>query len=162
MDVSLIAARGKNNEIGFQNKLLWDIPEDMDWFQYQTNKKPVVMGRSTYESIGRPLKGRLNIVLSRDKNYNPHPDVQVYNNIHDIFYELRNERELMIIGGDSIYRQFLGYATKLYLTDIDSEFIADAFFPEVNLDDYVRCFWQEGTQDVGFKYRFGVYKKIFR
>lgn len=162
MEVSLIAARGKNNEIGYQNSLLWDIKEDMAWFRFQTNKKPVVMGRSTYESIGKPLKGRLNVVLSRDESYNPHPDVRVFNSIQDMLYELRNEKEIMVIGGESIYRQFLFYASRLYLTDVDAEFEADAFFPEINYPDWVRCFTQDGSPGVGLDYKFNVYKRILR
>ena len=81
MHISLIAAIGKNNEIGLGNKLLWDIKEDMNWFRKHTKNKVVVMGRKTYESIGKPLKGRVNVVLTRNSDYNPHPDVLVRKDI---------------------------------------------------------------------------------
>ncbi|WP_145475512.1 dihydrofolate reductase, partial [Staphylococcus hominis] len=105
MHISLIAAIGQNNEIGLDNKLLWNIKEDMNWFRKHTKHKVVVMGRKTYESIGKPLKGRVNVVLTRNPDYNPHPDVLVRKDISEITFEFRNELEVMVIGGETIYKQ---------------------------------------------------------
>jgi dihydrofolate reductase len=159
LHVALIAAMGKNGEIGCDNKLLWNIKEDMNWFRRHTMNKVVVMGRKTYESIGRPLKGRLNVVLTRDTDYDPHPDVLVRYDLAQVFFEFRNELELMVIGGETIYRQCLPFANRLYLTEVDKEFDADAFFPEYDKTTWTQYFEQEGTEDVGFNYSFKVYKK---
>lgn len=159
MDISLIAAVGKNREIGYKNKLLWHIKEDFQWFKHKTYSKPVVMGRSTYESIGKPLKGRINVVLSRDKDFKPDPMVLVLSSIEEVFYTFRNYNEVMIIGGEQVYKQFFPYAKRLYLTEIDKEFEADTFFPDYSLDDWLQCFSKKGKEDVGFDYFFKVYKK---
>jgi dihydrofolate reductase len=159
MEISLIAAKGKYNEIGYQNKLIWHIKEDFEWFQWQTFNKPVVMGRSTYESIGKPLKHRINVVLSRDKNYNPDPRVLVLSSVDEVIYEFRKYKELMIIGGENVYKQFMPYANRLYLTEVDEAFVADTFFPEFPLEDYRECYSRKGVEDTGFEYHFKVYRK---
>lgn len=160
MEVSLMAALGKNGEIGYQNKLLWHIKEDFKWFQQQTYNRPVIMGRATYESIGKPLKHRVNVVLSRDPNFKPDPSVLVLPDIADVFYEFRNYPHLMVIGGANVYNQFFKYASRLYLTEVDREFKeADTFFPYFKKDDWLECFSADGTEDVGFNYKFKVYKK---
>lgn len=159
MHVAMIAAIGKRGELGLDNKLLWHIKEDFNWFKKHTKNKTIVMGRKTFESIGKPLKGRLNVVLTRDPNYNPHPDVLVRTDIAQIFYEFRYDTELMIIGGETIYREFLPYTNRLYLTEIDKKFEADAFFPEFDKEPWDRYFQLKGSEDVGFEYSFNVYKK---
>lgn len=159
MDISLIAAIDKNNGIGYENELLFKIKEDFKWFIFHTKSKPVVMGRTTYESIGSPLKGRLNIVLSKDPDYNPHPDVRVYSDIAGVLADLRNEKEIMIIGGSSVYEQFFPYANRLYITKFKKTFKADTFFPKIEKEDWLRCYKREGIEDVGFDYTFNVYKK---
>jgi len=159
MEISMIAAKGKNNEIGFENKLLWHIKEDFEWFKEHTYNKPVIMGRATYESIGKPLPKRINVVLTRDKNYNPDPSVIVLPNVESVLSEFKKYREIMIIGGESVYKQFLPFANRLYLTEIDAEFTADKFFPEFPLEDYRECYSREGVEDKGFDYMFKVYRK---
>lgn len=159
MYVSMIAAIGKNGEIGCDNKLLWSIKEDMKWFRQKTDKKVIVMGRKTYESIGKPLKGRINVVLTRDRDYDPHPDIIVRCDLAEIFFEFRNEVELMIIGGETLYKHCLPFASRLYLTEVDKEFDADAYFPEFEKDHWTRYFQLEGSENVGFSYCFSVYKK---
>lgn len=158
MEISLIAAIGANNEIGKDNKLLWSTKEDMNWFKKHTVGKVVVMGRATYESIGRPLDKRVNVVLSRDKNYNPHKDVVVMGSVEQVLANMKREREVMIIGGEEIYKQFFPYATRLYLTEIDKEFEADSFFPEFDKEEWISFFSQKGTGE-GAEYSFKVYRK---
>lgn len=159
MYIALIAAIGKNGEIGADNKLLWNIKEDMEWFKQHTRGKVIVMGRKTYESIGKPLKGRINVVLTKDTTYNPHPDVLVRHDMASIFLEFRNEMEVMVIGGEQIYTQFLPFANRLYLTEIDKAFNADAHFPKFDRTHWSRYFQKKGTESTGFRYSFNVYKK---
>lgn len=159
MIISMIAAIGKNRELGKNNKLLWSIKEDMQWFRAHTMNKPVVMGRKTYESIGKPLKNRLNIVLTRDMSFNPDPNVLVAHDIGNVLYHVKDEKEVMIIGGAEIYKQFLPFTNRMYLTEIDKEFEADTFFPEFDKSKWGHYFHKEGSEDVGFNYSFNVYKK---
>lgn len=161
MEISLIAAVGKTNEIGYENKLLWNIKEDMKWFIENTKNKPVIMGRTTYESIGKPLKDRINVVLSRNIDYNPHPDVTVLHSTEEVVQHLKHSKEVMVIGGENVYEQFVPYASKLYLTEIMDERTADAFFPTVNLaEDFLESYSRKGTEDTGFDYFFKIYKRL--
>jgi dihydrofolate reductase len=158
MGISLIAAVGKNREIGVDNKLLWYIREDFQWFKQKTAGKMIVMGRNTFNSIGGALPNRYNIVLSKSRF--TFPDIKVLNSVADVLDYTFGAPEVMIIGGASIYEQFLPYADRLYLTELDKEFKqADTFFPYFNKDDYIDCFTKDGTEDVGFGYQFKVYKK---
>lgn len=158
MGISLIAAVGKNREIGLDNKLLWNIKEDFQWFKQKTAGKMIVMGRNTFLSIGNALPNRYNIVLSKLTSFT-FPDVKVINSVSDVLNFVKYEPEAMIIGGASVYEQFLPYADRIYLTEINREFTADSFFPYFNKEDYIECFSQDGTEDVGFSYKFKVYKK---
>lgn len=162
MGISIIAAIGKNGELGYKNKLLWNIQEDMRWFRTNTEHKVVIMGRSTYESIGRPLKNRVNIVLSRDKSYNPHEDVIVE---HDLLDAIKRERpphitELMIIGGGQIYEQALPLADKIYLTKVDKEFKADTFFPKLG-NEWETKLTKPGLFNKYFDYSFNILCRKF-
>lgn len=133
--ITLIAAMGKNREIGENNLLLWDLPKDMKHFRDHTKGKVVVMGRKTFESIGRPLPNRRNIVLTRDKNFSVE-GVETKTDISEIF-EIATNTDLMIIGGSQIYKLFLPYTDRLLLTIVDGEFVnADAFFPEIDFSHY--------------------------
>lgn len=158
--ISLIVAMGRNREIGKDNKLLWNIKEDLRWFKMHTIYKPVIMGRRTYESIGKPLPDRLNIILSRDRHYQPYEGVVVRYCVGDIIREFGAEPELMVIGGAMIYKQFLPYATRLYLTEIDQEYEADTYFPDVDLTGWSRFFYREGIEDTEIKYKFSIYKRM--
>jgi dihydrofolate reductase len=135
MKISLIAAMGKNRVIGKDNKLLWKLPKDMKRFRTLTSKKPIIMGRKTYESIGRPLPNRTNIIITRDKNYKVQGCVVVHT-IDESLDSAKDSDEVMIIGGCQIYKEFLPKANKMYLTYVDGEFEADAYFPEFNEDEW--------------------------
>lgn len=122
---------GKNREIGKDNKLLWDLPEDMKHFRKRTKKKAVIMGRKTFESIGNPLPNRQNIVLSRNKDLKIE-GVEVFDDIEKAFehLEAQDKKEVMIIGGSSIYEEAFYFATHLSLTIVEENFPeADSFFP---------------------------------
>ena len=141
--INIVAAIGKNRELGAKNKLLWHIPEDMERFKRLTTGKVVVMGRKTYESIPekfRPLPNRINIVVTRDLNYFTRDENYQINNknvfvshsIEDAITKAKEfNKEIFIIGGAQIYKESLKYADKLYLTLVDKEYPeADVFFPD--------------------------------
>ena len=122
----MIVAHDLNNLIGNKNKLPWHLPEDLQHFKNETLNKNIVMGRKTFESIGKPLPKRNNIILTRDKNYKPESTI-VFHSISDIIKEYDN---FIVIGGVEIYKQFLPFTNELIVTEIDSEFEGDAYFPE--------------------------------
>ena len=129
--ISAIAAIGKNRVIGKGNDLVWKIPDDLARFRAITKGHPVIMGRRTFESIGKPLPDRENIVISRDKDYTPEGVITVYS-VEDALEKAKSFRnnEIFVIGGGEIYKQMLPYTEKLYLTIIDSEADGDVFFPD--------------------------------
>lgn len=130
--INIIAAIGKNLELGKDNKLLWNIPSDMKYFKETTMGYPVVMGKKTYESIGRPLPGRRNIVLSSSLEDDK---VEVVHSIEEVL-EISKDETIFIIGGASVYEGVLPYAQNLYLTLVDDSPNADVYFPRYNDDDY--------------------------
>lgn len=130
MKISLIAAMAKNRVIGKDNQMPWHMPADLQHFKKVTLGKPVIMGRKTFESIGRPLPGRKNIVITRDANYQAE-GVQVVAT-PDLAIEAAGVvAEVMIIGGGQIYVHFMPKATDLHLTFIETELEGDAYFPEL-------------------------------
>lgn len=129
MAVILIAAMGKNRVIGHHNKLPWRLPEDMAFFRRTTTGNPVLMGRKTFESFGaRPLKNRVNIVLTRSTDYAPE-GAEIAHSVEEALSRHRSG-DVYVIGGEEIYRQLLPVADRIVLTEIESEFEGDAFFPE--------------------------------
>ncbi len=133
--VSLIAAMGKNREIGRNNKLLWSLPPDLTHFKELTRGRPVVMGRKTFDSIvavrGKPLdSGRTNIVMTRDRTWSHEGAVAVYSIEEALSCARRHGEYIFVIGGEQVYREALPYANELCLTKIDASAQADAFFPE--------------------------------
>ena len=129
--ISMIAAVDENNGLGKNNELLWSYPEDMKFFKKMTMGKVVVMGRKTYESIGKTLKGRTNIVISRDWRFNPE-GVHVMR-LESVCSMSMVDTSIIVIGGGEIYRQMLPYATTIYLTRIPGNYEADTFFPEMSM-----------------------------
>jgi len=130
--ISLIAAIGKNNEIGKGNTLLWNMPVDMKYFRDTTRGHAVIMGRKTFLSIGYPLPNRRNIVITRDKEYNTE-GIEIVYSLDEAIEKIKNENESFIIGGAEIYKQSINKADKLYITEINSEFgDADTFFPIID------------------------------
>jgi dihydrofolate reductase len=130
MTLSIIVATDLNRGIGKDNQLLWHLSADLKYFKAVTLGKPIIMGRKTFESIGKPLPGRRNIVISR--SVNTIPGVEVCENIHDAIALVEDEAEVFIIGGAEIYRQTIGLADKIYLTQVFESFDADVFFPEID------------------------------
>ena len=130
MRISLIAAMARNHVIGKDNQMPWHVPADLQHFKKITMGKPVIMGRKTFESIGRPLPGRQNIIISRDTAYLA-DGVDVVSSPAEALSLVGDAKEVMIIGGGQIYQHFLPMATDLYLTLIDAESEGDAWFPEI-------------------------------
>lgn len=129
--ISMIAAMSRNRVIGEKNRLPWILPPDLANFRAITWGHKVVMGRKTYESIGKPLPGRENILITR------HPDNALLSNILVVtsieeIRTLARDEEVFIIGGATLYREFLPYAERIYLTLIEADFPGDAFFPELD------------------------------
>ncbi|MEL7325681.1 MAG: type 3 dihydrofolate reductase [Pseudomonadota bacterium] len=129
MIISMIAAMADNRIIGKDNQMPWHLPADFAWFKRCTMGKPVVMGRKTYESIGRPLPGRLNIVISRDASLSIE-GVTTVTSIEQALEVAGEVEEVMIIGGGAIYAACLPMANKLYITHIEAEIEGDTQFPD--------------------------------
>lgn len=157
--LSIIAAVGRNRELGKNNALLWNIPEDMRRFRELTTGHAVIMGQKTYESIGRPLPNRTNIVLTLDTTFEASGCVVCYSLDEALEKAKEVEKdEVFVIGGGSIYGQFIGMADRLYLTLVDGEFEADTFFPEYEhlFRSVVSC---EKKGDANYQYEFLTLEK---
>ncbi len=152
MILSIIAAIGKNNALGKDNQLLWQMPADMKHFKEITTGHTVIMGSKTFKSIGRPLPNRKNIVITRDMNYAPE-GVDVVHSFDEAlkiasleqgrkFEENQDEVEVFVIGGGQVYAEAMTKANKLYITEIDSEPSADTFFPEIKMEE-----WKEVSRE---------------
>ena len=164
--ISLIAAIGKNNELGKNNSLVWSMPTDLKYFREKTSGHPVIMGRKTFEAIGRPMPNRKNVVITRDKTYIRH-GVNVVNSLEEAINTARTplaeSEEIFIIGGAEIYRQAMTIADKLYITHIQAtDKDADTFFPEI-----IPIVWNEISHEEHqkneqnpFDYTFSVYERI--
>ena len=132
MIVSLIAAIGKNREIGYKNDLLWHIPEDLKRFKQITSGHTVIMGRKTFESIdSKPLPRRKNIIVTSQKEFRA-AGAEVVHSVEEAMGQARNDGEVFILGGATLYEQFLSLADKLYLTIVNKAYKADTYFPEYN------------------------------
>ncbi len=140
MIVSMIAAMAKQRVIGKDNQMPWHLPADFNWFKRCTMGKPIVMGRKTYESIGRPLPGRRNVVISRNQELTI-DGADIVASIDEALALLADHEEVMIIGGGSIYHSSLPLASKLYLTYIDAEIDGDTQFPPWSAE------WQEVSRE---------------
>jgi len=128
MKLSIIAAMDRNRLIGADNQLPWHLPADLHFFKRTTLGKPILMGRKTFDSIGRPLPGRRNVIISRNPNYQA-AGCDVVHSIEEALELVRESEEVMLIGGATLYEQALPLAQRLYLTLIDAEFEGDAWFP---------------------------------
>ena len=141
MPLALIAALARNRVIGRDHRLPWHLPADLRFFKQTTMGKPLLMGRRTWESIGRPLPGRRMIVLSRDPACHA-PGCAVVRSLDEALKVAGAVPEIMVIGGAMLYRQTLPLARRLYLTRVDADVPGDAWFPEWNEKDW-RLVWEE-------------------
>ncbi|ARU32001.1 diacylglycerol kinase [Sulfuriferula sp. AH1] len=156
--ISLIAAMAKNRVIGIRNTLPWQLPADLQHFKKLTLGHPVIMGRKTFESIGRPLPGRLNIIISRN-GYKAPAECKVADSIAAAIALCAGHDEAFFIGGEQLYRQALPVADRLYLTEIDTEIEGDAWFPEFDPHDWKETQRESHYDDNnGFGYNFVIYQ----
>lgn len=141
MIISLIAALAANRVIGMENVMPWHLPADLAWFRLKTLNKPVIMGRRTFESIGRSLPKRVNVVLSSKPVSNDVP-VLLAASLDEALalHAVREADEVMVIGGQRIYEQFLARADRMYLTHIDAEIEGDAHFPNYQPEEWEPSF----------------------
>lgn len=159
--ISLIAAIGPNNELGKDNHLLYHIPEDLKFFKKETTGKKIILGRKTLESLPGLLPNRKHLVLTH-QNLTENENLTVFHSLEDLLKYLNDlDEEVMVIGGAEIYKQFLPYADKLILTEIDSspkEFEADAYFPTFAKKEWNRSVLCSHKQD-DLAYAHVVYNK---
>lgn len=156
--LTLIAAVGKNNELGKDNELIWHIPEDMKFFKEQTINKKIILGRKTLESLPGLLPKRIHLVLTHQK-LKETENLKVYNNIDDLLNYLNTlDEEVMVIGGAKIYEEFLPYADKVILTEIEDSSKADTYFPSLK-----ETIWEKEVlsrhEYNGIKYYHTIYKR---
>ena len=168
MRKALIVAMSRNRVIGRNNALPWYLPGDLRYFKQVTMGKPILMGRKTWESIGRPLPGRMNVVISRDHQWQAPAGTVCEHSLADGFKrataqaELEGGDEVMVIGGGEIYAAALPDIDRMYVTRVHAEIEGDAFFPEVNWEQ-----WEEiGREDFSasdnnpYDYSFVVYQRL--
>ncbi|OIU71316.1 dihydrofolate reductase [Rossellomorea aquimaris] len=145
--ISFIVAMDSKSAIGKNNELPWHLPADLAFFKKTTMGKPIIMGRKTFESIGRPLPGRENIVITRDKDF----VAEGCNVIHDLKKITQlgagQEEEIFVIGGAEIFNEMLPYADRLYVTKIEEEFDGDTFFPPFDKEEWELKSKEKGPKD---------------
>lgn len=158
MKLSMIAAIGKNRELGKDNDLIWNLPKDLRFFSDQTKGKTMVMGRKTFESLPKLLPGRHHIVITRTCPSLPE-EVEIFSSVSDFMEAYQNkEEEVYCIGGAQIYEQMLPLADTLVLTEIDHAFDADVYFPSFDASLYTReVLGQE--EENGYRYQWVKYTK---
>jgi len=160
--IKLIVAKASNNIIGNNNELIWHLPNDLKHFKNTTTNHPIIMGRKTYESLGRPLPNRTNIVVTRDLNFTDdkvvitHSLEQAINEAQAINYDI------FIIGGGNIYKQAMDLVDELYITEVHHEFDGDTYFPEIDEDEFEEIFREHHLKDEKhpYAYSFVTYKRI--
>ncbi len=167
IELSLIVAMAKNRAIGRNNELPWHLPDDLKYFKSVTMGKPIVMGRKTFDSIGRPLPGRLNIVITRNSEWQ-HPGVTVASSLQEALCMAAEDegatgshtsREVMVIGGEQIYRTAIDRADRLYITRVQTEVDGDAFFPEYDESQWFEVARQEPEKQGDVPYFFQVLER---
>jgi len=167
MRTALIVARARNGVIGRNGQLPWHLPGDLKYFKQATMGKPIIMGRKTWDSIGRPLPGRLNVVVTRDRSWPEPQGASVVYSLDDALTKARAHAELdgvdevVVIGGAELYRLAMPEIDRMYITEVHAEVSGDTYFPDVELSD-----WQElGREDFTaadnnpYDYSFVVYQR---
>lgn len=155
--ISLIAAVGKNNELGLDNHLIFNIPGDLKFFRNTTLGKTVIMGRKTYESIGKPLPKRINIVVSNSLKETD--GITIINSFEEVLEKYLNSEEgVFIIGGESLYNYFINYAQNIYLTKVYANAVADKYFPSFDENNYNQTLLGENKEN-NLEYKHILYRR---
>lgn len=160
--LSIIAAISDNNIIGKDNKLIWHLPEDLKRFKELTTGHTIIMGRKTFESLGRVLPNRKHIILTRDTSYQvDNENVEIVNDIERLEEYINPEEENFVIGGAIIYRQLMSKVDKMYITRIHEKFEGDAYFPVINEEEWKETERYQGIKDEKniYDYEFIIYAR---
>ena len=159
--ISLIAAAARNNVIGKGNALPWDLPADLKHFRETTAGHTVIMGRKTFESIGRPLPKRRNVVITRPPDYNPE-GVEVVSSLETAITMIPDGEEAFVIGGGEIFRQALPLADRVYLTRVEVDVTGDAYFPALDPKEWRETARREGKVDAknALPHTFLVFERV--
>lgn len=153
MQLSLVVATTRNRVIGLDNGLPWHLPDDLKFFKRITMGKPILMGRRTHESIGRPLPGRRNIVLTHARDHCG-PGCLIAHSLEQALRQAQPAREIMVIGGASLYRQTLPCADRIYLTLIQADLAGDRWFPELDFQTWQEVWREEHPADTRHAHAF--------
>lgn len=146
--LSIIVAKAKNNIIGKDNKLLWNLPADLKRFKELTTDHTIIMGRKTFESLGRVLPNRKHVVFSQNTNFSVNDEnVRIVHSMLEIKEYIDDENENFVIGGAMIYSLLMPYVTKMYVTEIDKDFEGDSFFPKIDLEKWKEVSREKGPKD---------------
>lgn len=156
--LSLIAAVARNGAIGKDNALLWRLPEDLKFFKRTTLGCPVIMGRKTWDSIGRPLPGRRNLVVTRNPNWHAE-GAEAFASLDSALAATQGAQRVFVIGGGELYAQALPLADELVLTEVDAAFEADTFFPSWDPQAFEEISRESHTSDAGWAYHFVVRRR---
>ena len=161
MRLSIVVAMDDNRLIGSKNQLPWHLPADLAYFKKLTSGKSILMGRKTYDSIGRPLPNRRNIVITRNSNISI-PGCEVVSSIDDALELTKDDLEVMVIGGASLCEQLLPKVNRLYITKIDGEFEGDVFFPKYDDFDWLEVSCESHPKDNSnaYSYKFIVLDRV--
>ena len=161
--LSLIVAKAKNNIIGRNNSLIWHLPDDLKRFKALTTGHTIIMGRRTFESLGRVLPNRHHVILCNDMEMNvDNENVEILKDISELKDYMENDEENFIIGGATIYKLLMPYCSKMYITEIDKDFEGDVSFPEIDKEIWKETSRERGPEDGenDFKYDYVIYEKI--
>ena len=146
--LSIIVAKASNNVIGKNNSLIWHLPEDLKRFKELTTGHTIIMGRRTFESLGRVLPNRKHVILCNDMKMDVEDDrIEILEDISMLDKYINSDEENFVIGGATIYRLLMPYSNKMYITEIDQEFEGDVSFPEINRDEWRVAEIQKGLKD---------------
>lgn len=161
--LSIVVAKAKNNIIGKDNKLLWHLSDDLKRFKALTEGHTIIMGRKTFESLGRVLPNRKHIVFSNNPDFKVNDEnVEVVHSLLQIQEYIESEEEAFVIGGAMMYNFLMPYVSKMYVTEIEKEFEGDAFFPRIDDEKWKEVNREKGPEDGenNFEYNYVVYQKI--
>lgn len=161
--LSIVVAKAKNNIIGKDNKLLWHLSDDLKRFRALTEGHTIIMGRKTFESLGRVLPNRKHIVFSNNPDFKVNDEnVEVVHSLLQIQEYIESEEEAFVIGGAMMYNFLMPYVSKMYVTEIEKEFEGDTFFPRIDDKKWKEMSREKGPEDGenNFEYNYVIYEKI--
>ncbi|HEY4539665.1 MAG TPA: dihydrofolate reductase [Faecalibacter sp.] len=160
--IKLIVAKASNNVIGDKNNLIWHLPNDLKHFKNLTTGHPIIMGRKTYESLGRPLPNRTNIIITRDQNFIDDQIIITHSLEQALAKANEIQEDVFVIGGGEIYKQAMEYVDVIYLTEVHHEFNGDTYFPEIDEESFEEVERVHHMKDEKhpYSYSFITYKRI--